>query len=99
MNIELNGVIFDIDITVEQYGRIMAGAEHVQNIAPGIPPCERDIFIVRITPKEWEETFGGCFVSDECSYFKRYQSCKYNVKIMEEEEDEDESETIQEHQE
>jgi hypothetical protein len=47
----------DLNITSEQFSRIEAGIELIQNIVPHLSSEEREFLITGITPQEWNELF------------------------------------------
>lgn len=47
----------DLDITSEQWARIEAGIELIQNIVPHLSSDEREFLITGITPQEWDKLF------------------------------------------
>lgn len=47
----------ELDITLEQYGRIQAGAEPIQHIVPHLTPDEREFLITGIVGDSWDQIF------------------------------------------
>ena len=47
----------ELDITLEQYGRIQAGVEPIQHIVPHLPPDEREFLITGIVSDSWDQIF------------------------------------------
>ena len=47
----------ELDITQEQYGRIEAGVEPIQNIVPHLPPDEREFLITGLIDDSWNQIF------------------------------------------
>lgn len=90
ITITVKGEEFQLDITEDQYYELRDGERdrHVQDIAPDLAPCEREIFITQITPKEWDKMFGGCHMWDgACNYYSKNGKCKYNCRLATEEDE------------
>jgi hypothetical protein len=52
----------ELDITEEQLERFFnrkENGEYIQNIFPNLTPAEREFILTGISPKEWEQIFGG----------------------------------------
>mgnify|MGYP003304893440 CR=1 FL=1 len=49
--------ILEIDITVEQYNRVLTGVETIQTIVPHLSPDEREFLITGIVGDSWNKIF------------------------------------------
>jgi hypothetical protein len=47
----------ELDITLDQYGRIQTGVELIQNIVPHLSPDEREFLITGIVGDSWDQIF------------------------------------------
>lgn len=47
-----------LDISEDQYNKLVEGKELIQNIIPEVDPGIREIFISGVCPDCWDKTFG-----------------------------------------
>ena len=97
------GELVSMDITVERYNEIMERVkkEHIQNIAPELPPCHREVFVSGMGPHEFAAIFDNTCTNWEqdatnpCGYYKEHGKCLYDdIKLVTSEELEGEDEDM-----
>jgi hypothetical protein len=85
----------ELDITYERYLEIKERVkkEHIQNVAPELPPCHRELFITGMGPHEYAALWGNVCTNWEqdspnpCIYYKKHNKCLYDdIKLVTDEE-------------